>query len=240
MVLCNIVGSSNTIHETNNYTQNRSKPKELKITMNIKEAYNSWAEQYDSNNNKTRDLEAFSLRITLANVSFDNCLEIGCGTGKNTEWLVAKAKKVTAVDFSDEMLAKAKQKINSDKVQFIQADITGNWNFLTKQYDLVTFSLVLEHIENLEAVFKKASEVATPNSYVYIGELHPFKQYSGTKARFDTENGQQIVTCFNHHISDFTMAAKNNNFEIVEVVEYFDDNDRTTIPRILTLLFKKK
>jgi ubiquinone/menaquinone biosynthesis C-methylase UbiE len=78
--------------------------------MDVKQAYNIWADQYDTNHNKTRDLEAISLRNTLANVQFDNCLEIGCGTGKNTEWLIVKANQVTAVDFSEEMLSKAKEK----------------------------------------------------------------------------------------------------------------------------------
>jgi len=207
--------------------------------MDVKRSYNIWAEQYDTNNNKTRDLEAISLRTTLANIQFDNCLEIGCGTGKNTEWLMAKAKQVSAVDFSAEMLAKAKNKINSDNVEFVQADITNNWTFVNKQYDLVTFSLVLEHIENLTDIFKKVSNVISPKGIVYVGELHPFKQYSGTKARFETEDGQQIVTCFNHNISDFTISAKNNDFKIVDIAEYFDDNDRTIPPRILTLLLRK-
>lgn len=208
--------------------------------MEVQQAYNSWADQYDTNHNKTRDLEAISLRTVLADIEVDNCLEIGCGTGKNTAFLLTKAKQVTAVDFSEEMLAKAKQKINADHVQFIQADITNNWTFITKQYDLVTFSLVLEHIENLEEIFKKVSAVLQPNGLVYVGELHPFKQYTGTKARFDTAAGQQILTCFNHHLSDFTTAAKQHGFEITDVAEYFDDDDKTTLPRILTLLFRKK
>jgi hypothetical protein len=33
--------------------------------MNVKKAYNKWAEQYDTNNNKTRDLEAMALRKNL-------------------------------------------------------------------------------------------------------------------------------------------------------------------------------
>jgi len=207
--------------------------------MDAKEAYSIWADQYDTNTNHTRDLEAISLRTTLSNIPFENCLEIGCGTGKNTEWLMAKAKQVTAVDLSKEMLAKAREKINSDKVQFLQADITGHWSFPNKPYDLVTLSLVLEHIENLDDIFQKISRSITSKGYVYVGELHPFKQYTGTKARFETAEGQQIVTCFNHNISDFTLSAKNNGFEIVDVSEYFDDNDRTKIPRILTLLFRK-
>lgn len=209
--------------------------------MEVREAYNIWADQYDTNENKTRDLEATCLRTTLANLNFINCLEIGCGTGKNTAWLLLKAKNVIAVDFSNEMLAKAKSKIHSDKVQFIQADINAAWDFANNQkFDLATFSLVLEHIENMNAVFEKLNKVVADNGYVYIGELHPFKQYNGTKARFETENGIQILSCFTHHISDFINTAKLNGFTIIEVNEYFDDNNRNSIPRILALLLKKE
>ncbi|UEG51324.1 class I SAM-dependent methyltransferase [Ferruginibacter lapsinanis] len=207
--------------------------------MNVQQAYNIWADQYDTNDNKTRDLEAISLKESLANITFNNCLEIGCGTGKNTEWLITKATHITAVDLSDEMLAKAKSKINADTIEFHKADITQEWEFINKQYDLATFSLVLEHIEDLDPIFKKLSTAIISGGHVYIGELHPFKQYGGSKARFDTDNGQQIVTCYNHHISDFTDAATNNGFAIVSIKEYFDDNDRKNIPRILTILLQK-
>ncbi len=208
--------------------------------MNVKEAYDIWATQYDTNKNKTRDLEAVSLKTTLKDLVFHNCLEIGCGTGKNTQWLLTKAKQITAVDLSEEMLAKAKSKIASEDVKFVQADITKDWTFASIKYDLVTFSLVLEHIEDLNDIFRKLTYIVQQDGYVYIGELHPFKQYSGTKARFETENGLNILTCFNHHISDFTTAARNNGFRIMEVIEYFDDDDRTAIPRILTILLKKQ
>ncbi|MGN6601296.1 MAG: class I SAM-dependent methyltransferase [Ginsengibacter sp.] len=209
--------------------------------MEVRTAYNIWAEQYDTNRNRTRDLEAISLRETLSTKQFDNCLEIGCGTGKNTEWLITRAKNILAVDLSEEMLAKAQHKIQSDKVKFVQADINNEWDFTgNEKFDLTTFSLVLEHIENLERVFEKLRAVVKPNGYVYIGELHPFKQYSGTKARFEMDSGVQVVNCFNHHISDFTTAATKNGFQLVELKEYFDDNDKTAIPRILTLLLQKK
>ncbi len=207
--------------------------------MNVKEAYNSWAEQYDTNLNKTRDLEAICLRNTLTSIHFKTCLEIGCGTGKNTEWLVTRATELTAVDFSTEMLEKAKDKIKASNVQFQQADITQDWSFVNRLFDLATFSLVLEHIEDLNAIFHKLSGAITKGGYVYIGELHPFKQYAGSKARFDTKDGQQVVTCYTHNLSDFTQAAKANGFTIADINEYFDEDDRTNIPRILVLLLKK-
>jgi ubiquinone/menaquinone biosynthesis C-methylase UbiE len=56
--------------------------------MSIQKAYDNWSSQYDNNDNKTRDLEARALQETLAGIQFTNCLEIGCGTGKNTAWLL--------------------------------------------------------------------------------------------------------------------------------------------------------
>jgi ubiquinone/menaquinone biosynthesis C-methylase UbiE len=208
--------------------------------MNIQQAYNIWSEQYDTNENKTRDLEAISLREHIKGQTFEHCLEIGCGTGKNTEWLVTQAAKVLAVDLSEEMLSKAKQKINASNITFIQADITQDWSFTnSNQFDLATFSLVLEHIEDLEAIFAQLNKVMQTNGIVYIGELHPFKQYNGSKARFETSEGLQVVTCFNHHITEFVEAANKNHFELININEYFDENDKNNIPRILTLVFKK-
>lgn len=208
--------------------------------MNTQQAYNIWSEQYDTNENKTRDLEAISLRTHIQGHTFQHCLEIGCGTGKNTKWLITQASKVLAVDFSEEMLSKAKQKINASNLIFVQADITQDWSFASgHQFDLATFSLVLEHIEDLESIFAQLNKVIQPNGIVYIGELHPYKQYNGSKARFETSEGVQVVTCFNHHITDFVNAAKNNGFELMSINEYFDDNNKSNIPRILTLLFKK-
>lgn len=207
--------------------------------MDTRQAYNIWASQYDTNNNKTRDLEAKALRRSLCGITFGSCLEIGCGTGKNTEWLVERAEKVLAVDLSDEMLARAKEKITSDKVQFKPANILSEWTFRSELYDLITFSLILEHIENLDPIFAEVSKALVAGGHVYIGELHPFKQYAGSKARFDTEAGTQVVECYNHHISDFTEAAKRHGLALVDIDEYFDDQDRNQLPRILTILLKK-
>lgn len=207
--------------------------------MSVKQAYNSWAGQYDTNENKTRDLEAQALKAALNTISFDDCLEIGCGTGKNTTWLAGKAKNVTAVDFSEIMLSKAKAKITLTNVLFKQADITHAWAFGTACYDLVTFSLVLEHIEDIDSVFKEASKALRPGGYIYIGELHPFKQYAGSKARFETNDGLQVVECFNHHVSDFVQIPQKHGLALVDVKEYFDDDDRNNIPRILNVLLKK-
>jgi ubiquinone/menaquinone biosynthesis C-methylase UbiE len=207
--------------------------------MPIKDAYNSWAETYDSQFNKTRDLEAKALREMLHTMPFNNCLEIGCGTGKNTQWFIANGKQVTGVDLSEAMLMKAKEKIISGNATFIQADITKEWSFINKKYDLISFSLVLEHIENLDHIFKEAAKLLNNAGKIYIGELHPFKQYGGSKARFETATGTQVVECYTHHITNFTKAATAYGLTLMAMEEYFDDDNRNEIPRVLAMVFKK-
>ncbi|HEX8638795.1 MAG TPA: class I SAM-dependent methyltransferase [Pyrinomonadaceae bacterium] len=205
--------------------------------MNNRQAYNVWAENYDTANNKTRDLEAVALRKSVIVSEPLNILEIGCGTGKNTEWLVSKAAHLVAADFSEEMLGKARGKITAENVEFRQFDLRENWDFAENAFDLITCSLALEHIENIDFVFAQANRVLRRNGRFYIGELHPFKQYLGSKARFDTDSGVFELECFVHHVSEFFAAAKRNDFECVELKEWFDD-DKREIPRLLTMIFK--
>ncbi len=207
--------------------------------MNVREAYQEWSQQYDTNQNKTRDLEATALRSVLSKLELNKVLEFGCGTGKNTVWFEQNAKEILSADFSEAMIAKATEKIKSPKVQFTIADINKAWDFTNQEFDLISFSLVLEHIENLDVVFSKIDKITQTGSKVYIGELHPFKQYAGSKARYSTPEGEQLVTCYTHNVSDFIHAANKYGFSLIELEEWFDDNDRTQIPRILTLLFKK-
>lgn len=206
--------------------------------MNNREAYNSWSKTYDKVENQTRDLEAKVLREMIADTKQSDILEIGCGTGKNTEFLKENAAKLVCTDFSSEMIAKAEAKFGADKIVFRQMDLREDWNLGEKSFDLIVCSLVLEHIENLDFIFAEARKVLRDGGLFYIGELHPFKQYSGSKARFETGAGVFELECFVHHVSDFFAAAKNNNFEIIELKEWFDDESKTQIPRLLTMIFR--
>jgi ubiquinone/menaquinone biosynthesis C-methylase UbiE len=207
--------------------------------MNNQEAYNTWAENYDTVLNKTRDLEALAIRTVLSKVSFTEVIEIGCGTGKNTEWIAAKANHLTAVDFSIEMLNKAKEKIKLKNVEFIHADITKEWAFTNSKADLITCSLILEHIKDIDFIFKEAKNALKSNGLFYIGELHPFKQYNGSKARFDMPDEIFELECHIHNISEYFESAMQNNFSCVELSEWFDNDDQTSLPRLVSFLFQK-
>lgn len=211
-----------------------------KKNMSTQQHYNQWSATYDEMENKTRDLEERAGQILLANLAFVTVLELGCGTGKNTAWLSKKAEQHFAVDLSAGMLQKAREKVESRHVVFQQADITKPWNFISANVDLITCSLILEHIEDLHFIFSEAAKALKAGGHFYICELHPYKQYNGSKARFDTEEGTQVLQCFVHHVSDYTKAALENGFFIETVEEWFDEDDRSTPPRLLSFLFRKQ
>lgn len=208
--------------------------------MSIQKAYNSWAKQYDSNQNKTRDLDGIVTIKILSKYTFETVLELGCGTGKNTLWLLEKAKKIIGLDFSQEMLNKAKEKINNPKVIFIKADLLQPWKVDNEFVDLITSSLTLEHTKDLDVIFKQAYLKLKTNGIFFINELHPFKQYSGSKARYESEEGTEELEVYTHHISEYLSIAKKNNFIILEIDEQFDNEDENEIPRLISFVFLKK
>lgn len=207
--------------------------------MSIEQAYNLWAVQYDSNDNKTRDLDKKSTTETLEDYRFDTVIELGCGTGKNTSYLLQKAKQVIGLDFSQEMLNIAKEKIRDKRVKFNKADLTKNWKIENEFADLITCSLTLEHIENLDHIFNQVNKKLKKNGIFFISELHPFKQYSGSKARYNTKSGIKELEVFTHHISEYINNAKKNKLKLVELREWFDKELELEIPRLISFVFRK-
>ena len=200
--------------------------------------YDEWSATYDRVVNPTRDLEKRACESLLGQLSFDRVLELGGGTGKNTAWLAERCRELVSVDLSPEMQAIAREKVTATNVEFRIGDVTAAWDF-GDGFDLITCSLILEHVEDLVHVFREAARVVVPGGRFYICELHPFKQYGGSKARFEAEGLEKILECFTHHVSDYSNAALISGFAIERIDEWFDGYDRTAIPRLVSFVFKK-
>src|SRR5215213_8399151 len=183
--------------------------------MSIQNAYDEWAASYDADENLTRDLDGQVLQEALAGKRFQSILEIGCGTGKNTAFLIEVGASVHTLDFSAGMIEKAQEKVQARNMRFSIADLTQAWPGEDQAYDLLVCSLVLEHIEDLSFIFREAARVLAPNGRFLIHELHPFRQYQGKKARF--QRGEQVteIPAYIHHISDFVNAASTGGLRLV-------------------------
>ena len=207
--------------------------------MDIEKAYNSWAKIYDTNHNITRDLDKRSTIETLSKYAFKHVLELGCGTGKNTIWLADRAERIIGLDFSQEMLNIAKVKITNLNVTFQKTDLNKEWDIEDEFADLITSSLTLEHIEDLNHIFRQSNQKLSRNGLFFISEIHPFKQYMGSGAKYETETKSEKLKVFTHNITDYTSSAKSNGFELIEIKEWFDEKSDFTVPRLISFLFKK-
>ena len=148
----------------------------------IREAYDDWAEIYDSNENKTRDLNAKILKSGFFDLKMKRVLEPGCGTGINSEYFAKNAASFTGVDLSEKMLQEARKKIQSSNTTFLSGDITQKWKFEKSSFDFISMNLVLEHIEDLSHIFREAFRVLDQNGKLYISELHPYRQLRQSQA----------------------------------------------------------
>jgi len=55
-----------------------------------------------------------------------------------------------------------------------------------------------------------------------------------------TENGTQELETYIYHISEYLNAATKNGFELVELNEWFDEEQINEIPRRIGIVLRKK
>lgn len=202
--------------------------------MSVKKAYKSWSKIYDQNENKTRDLDLYATQSILSTLCLETVVELGCGTGKNTQWISNKSTKHIAVDFSAEMLAIAHSKVKANHVTFLEADISKPLSIPSNFADVISCNLVLEHLKDMAPVFKEAERILRLDGYFFISEIHPIKRFNGSQAKFD----DVLVESHLHHLSEYLTEAKKVGFKLITVNEWFDE-DKNTPPRLLSILFQK-
>jgi ubiquinone/menaquinone biosynthesis C-methylase UbiE len=206
-------------------------------------AYDAWADVYDSQSNATRDLDARVLRGLDAALFRGDVLELGCGTGKNTEWLAPQARSLLALDGSEQMLKRARERPGVERVQFVQHDLRERWPAPDASRDMITCNLVLEHLEDLTFVFSEARRVLRPGGAFFVCELHPFRQLQGKQAHFvNPETGTvQNVRSHLHDVSDFLNAALRAGLVLVQAQDCRDVGaPSSTAPRLLALLWRSQ
>ena len=208
--------------------------------MRISDAYTRWSGSYDLDRNLTRDLDQIVTRQELGRQRCGDILEIGCGTGKNTALLVEIGRQVLALDFSDGMLERAREKIDAPGVTFGRVDLTQSWPCKSESVNLIVCNLVLEHIEDLNFIFAEASRCLVDGGTFFVSELHPCRQYQGSQARFTAGPSSQVaIEAFVHNISDFFEAARLSGLTVARFNEWWHPEDQGRPPRLATFHFTR-
>lgn len=205
-------------------------------------AYSQWAEFYDFDRNPCRDLDAATLRSTVLPLEGSDIVELGAGTGKNTNHLARHASTVIAMDQSEEMLKRARLIRPASNVILVRADIRRPWPIPNCSVDGVVANLVLEHIRHLDHIFDEAARILRPGGFVFISELHPFRQLQGSQARYQIEGEQFRIEAYYHSFESYITAGLGAGLAITSVRERLEEDAGVPAPgnppRLLQLVFQ--
>ena len=109
----------------------------------------------------------------LGDVSGRRVLEVGCGAGPLTAWLVDHGASVMATDISPEMAKLARRRIG-DRATVLVADLGEPLSFAQDaSFDLVVGSLVLHYLRDWTPVLSEFRRVLTGDGVVVFSTHHP-------------------------------------------------------------------
>lgn len=166
----------------------------------------------------------------LGELTGKRVLEVGCGAGTLTEWMVGQGAFVTGFDVSGEMLALARQKVG-ERATLLQADLHDPLSFAEDgSFDVIVASLVFHYLRDWERVLTELKRVLVPDGYLVFSTHHPawdwqnhsaedyfaIKQVSETWMR----GGEPFeVTFWRRPLRAMTEAISSVGFFIDELIE---------------------
>ncbi|MEO0254455.1 MAG: class I SAM-dependent methyltransferase [candidate division WOR-3 bacterium] len=202
--------------------------------MKEKDFWDFYSEIYDE---KKKDFDLNFRRINfliLENYLKDKnfLLEIGCGTGTDTEFMVKRVKKILALDLSIGMLKRAKEKIKNGKVYLINMK-AEDIDLLRKKFDGAYSSFgVLNCLYELESFFDKLSKVLKKNSIFVFSIINRFyffdfiffliRKYNFFKKRLKgygkiTVDGKEYDCIARYYSYKYVIRCLKKNFRVIKI-----------------------
>lgn len=171
------------------------------------------------------ELEEPEVDRALGDVTGLDVLDVGAGTGRHALRIAERGARVTAVDFSEDMLARARQKSGADRVRWLVHDVARPLPFDPKSFDRVLSALVLEHIpvDALPSFFRDLGRVARDDGAIVVTAMHPAMFLKGVSANFRDESGEVRPRSHVATLSDYVMGAIHGGLVVVALAEHSVD-----------------
>ncbi|PWT71821.1 MAG: hypothetical protein C5B59_17145 [Bacteroidetes bacterium] len=180
-------------------------------------AYNLWSASYDLQpGNLVLDLdeELFSALLNENTLKNKIVADIGCGTGRHWDKIMAKMpKELLGFDVSEGMLEKLGQKFSSAKTfKVIDHRLPG----LEKDScDLIISTLAIAHIENIDDAFMEWNRVLKENGEIILTDYHPVALTQGGDRTFRHNDKLIAVKSYIHPVEKIRALCSQMSWKIV-------------------------
>lgn len=204
-----------------NYLKSQVSDGQSVIEKGSTEAYDLWAENYDSQpGNLMIDLDEqlFTKMLNDLHVANKQVADIGCGSGRHWRKLFDKDPlSLTGFDVSEGMLNKLKEKYPQANVRHIADDLFSD--VPDASFDAIVSTLTVAHIEDIEAAMKAWSRILKPKAEVLITDFHPHILAYGGKRTFKHQNKSIAVKNYVHPVYDIVELLQSCGFHLIEKKE---------------------
>ena len=190
-----------------------------------RDGYDRWADIYDTEDNPLIVLEEPRVRELLGDVRGLRIADIGCGTGRHAVRLASEGAIVTAVDFSEGMMQKARAKPGAGAIQWLHHDVGRPLPLADGHFDRVLCALVVDHLQPLETFFRELGRICQPGGFVVVSSFHPAMMLRGIQARFvDPATGRDTrPASAANSVSDYVLGAVRAGMTIEQMSEHAVD-----------------
>lgn len=185
-----------------------------KITF---ETYNKVANEYQDKF-MYMDLynDTYDYLCGLINKQYSEILEIGCGPGNITKYLLTKRPdfKIEGIDISLNMLKLAKD--NNPSANFKQLDCR-DISSLNYKYDAIVCGFIMPYLskDDCAKLIEDCSKLLNPNGFIYFSTMED--DYS--KSGFETTSfsGENEVYVYYHEEKYLSQYLEQCNFKLVDL-----------------------
>lgn len=182
----------------------------------IKNAYNKLGKfYYESRKYKTagtwfynENLEMPATLELLGEINRKKILDLGCGPGFHTKYLIKRGAKVKGIDFSKELINFARKENPSVEFTICNAE---KLPYKNNEFDFVLSSLVMGHVKNWDKVLKEVKRVLKSNGLFVFSIRNPISECS-EKIKWHRRTFRVIRDYFNEKWMIEEWTDKKGNF----------------------------
>lgn len=149
--------------------------------FDIDAGYRLWAETYDALPNPLLDLEEPVVRSMIDRLPPRLAVDAACGTGRHAAYLLECGFTVIAIDSSDAMLAKARQRV---PLADIRRGSLIDLPVADASVDVAVCALALTHFQDIGWPIAELARIVRPSGHVILSDVHPLAVATGAHGFF--------------------------------------------------------